>query len=97
MEFLGDSSCIQSAGFQQGYLTIEFQDGSIYTYENVDVSTWRGLKMSTSKGYYFNKVIRNNHSFFEGQAPDVGPLKYIDQKYIDNIMDATGFESLDSE
>jgi hypothetical protein len=87
MQFLGDSSCVKAAGFAGGYLTIEFQDGTIYTYEGVDQSTWRGLKMSSSKGYYFNKAIRNSYSFMEGEAPDSGPLKYIDEKYFDDTFD----------
>lgn len=85
MEFLGDSSCVKAAGFAHGYLTIEFQDGSIYTYEGVNASTWRAMKTSVSKGWFFNKNIRNNYSFSEGSAPDSGPLKYIDQEHFDNI------------
>ena len=87
LEFLGDSSCIKAAGFSHGYLTIQFQDDSMYTYEGVDASTWRGLKISTSKGWYYNKNIRNSYSFFEGTHEDEGPLKYIDSKYFDDLSD----------
>ena len=72
LEFLGDSDCISSAGFEKGYLCIEFTDGSIYTYEGVEPSTYASLKRSVSKGYYFNKAIRNNYSFSEGYPPDLG-------------------------
>jgi hypothetical protein len=84
MEYLGDSSCVKAAGYKAGYLCIQFQDDSIYTYEGVDASTWRSLKMSSSKGYAFNKMIRNNYSFSEGPPPEDGVLKYIDSKYFED-------------
>lgn len=90
MEFLGDSTCVKAAGFSHGYLTIEFQDGSIYTYEGVDASTWRSMKRSVSKGWFFNKNIRNNYSFMEGTAPEEGDLKWIDQGHLDAIDEAMG-------
>lgn len=83
LEWLGDSSCIQAAGFKAGFLTIQFQDGSIYTYQGVSPQTYVALKRSTSRGYYYNTAIRNNYSFFEGMAPDTGELKYIDQSYFE--------------
>jgi|SRR5215471_18069400 len=70
MEFLGDSTCIESAGYKSGYLTIQFQDGSIYTYEDVPPSAYSALKISVSKGWHFNKYIRDNYSFIHGMAPD---------------------------
>lgn len=85
LEFLGDSTCVSAAGYKGGYLTVQFQDGSMYTYENVDPSSWVAFKKSVSKGWHFNKYIRNNYIFFEGEAPDTGPLKYIDQKYFENL------------
>lgn len=83
LEFLGDSTCVAAAGFKSGYLTVEFQDGSMYTYTDVEPQSWVAFKKSTSKGWHFNKYIRNRYSFFEGMAPDTGPLKYIDQKYFE--------------
>lgn len=83
MEFLGDSSCVRAAGYEKGYLTVEFEDGSIYTYESVGPSAWSAFKRSSSKGWYFNKQIRNNYSYFEGIAPDSGELSYIDQRYFE--------------
>jgi len=83
MEFLGDSSCVQAAGYEKGYLTVQFEDGSIYTYESVGPSAWSAFKRSTSKGYYFNKNIRNRYSFFEGTAPDSSELSYIDAKFFE--------------
>lgn len=71
LEYLGDSSCIDAAGYESGMLTIHFTDGSVYTYHGVDPYTWRALKTSVSKGFFFNKNIRNNYSFTNGPAPDV--------------------------
>jgi hypothetical protein len=83
MEFLGDSSCVKAAGYEKGFLTVEFEDGSIYTYESVGPQTWSAFKRSTSKGFFFNRSIRKVYSYFEGQAPDSGELSYIDQKYFE--------------
>lgn len=71
MEFLGDSSCVAYAGYEAGYLTVEFQDGLVYTYHNVNPQVYGAFKRSTSKGYFFNKKIRNVYSFFEGEAPEL--------------------------
>jgi hypothetical protein len=71
MEFLGDSSCISSAGYEAGYLTVEFETGEVYTYSEVPPQVYGAFKRSTSKGYYFNRAIRNNYSFTEGPAPDL--------------------------
>jgi len=86
LEFLGDSSCVRSAGYQNGFLTIEFQDGSIYTYEDVEPSTYGAFKRSVSKGWYFNKRIRNNYSFYEGYAPD-NMITDTATKILDQIME----------
>lgn len=71
MEFLGDSSCISSAGYESGYLTIEFTDNSVYTYHEVPPQVYGALKRSPSKGWYFNKNIRNTYGWFEGPAPEL--------------------------
>lgn len=87
MEYLGDSTCIRSAGYQGGYITIEFQDGSVYTYTGVTPQKYVALKRAVSKGEHFNYNIRNiGLSFFKGTAPDTGPLKYIDADYIDSFI-----------
>ena len=87
LEYLGDSSCIQAAGFEAGYLTIQFTDGSEYTYQNVDPYVWRSFKLSVSKGFYFNKYIRNNYTFTEGPAPDLSQNTKLYDKIIDSIME----------
>jgi hypothetical protein len=68
LEYLGDSSCVQSAGFDSGELTVQFKDGKIYTYVGVSPLVWFNFLRSTSKGYFFNRNIRNNYSFYEGTS-----------------------------
>lgn len=87
MEFLGDSTCVRAAGYEAGYITIEFQDGTIYTYSGgITPQKWGAFKRATSKGEFFNYNLRNiGLTYFKGTAPDTGPLKYIDEAYFDNL------------
>lgn len=71
LEYLGDSTCVQAAGFDKGELTVQFQDGSIYTYTGVSPLIWYNFKRVTSKGWFFNKNIRNNYSFYEGGSDTI--------------------------
>ena len=87
LEFLGDSTCVAAAGYQSGYLTIEFQDGTMYTYTEVSPQAYVAFKRSVSKGYYFNINIRNRYPYFEGMPPDTGPLKYIDEQYFESFIE----------
>lgn len=71
LQYLGDSTCVQAAGFEAGELTVQFQDNSIYTYHDVHPFYWYNFLRSTSKGFYFNRNIRNNFSFTEGMADNI--------------------------
>lgn len=84
MEFLGDSTCVAAAGWKAGELCIQFQDGSIYTYQEVSQQVWVAMKRSTSKGWYFNVNIRNNYSWYPGEPMET---HNIDQKYFEDILD----------
>lgn len=94
MEYLGDSTCVESAGFEAGYLTIEFTDGTVYTYDGVDPYVWRSFKQSISKGWFFNKNIRNSYNYSEGTAPDLPVSKKLYDLAIDTI-ETTGPEILE--
>lgn len=59
MQFLGDSFCIHAAKYYKGDLTIQFTDGTTYVYYNVHVFVWFNLQRCVSKGWYFNRYIRN--------------------------------------
>ena len=66
-EFLGDSECINNVEYNyaegDGLLTIEFQDGTTYRYRGVSPLLYANLQRVNSKGWFFNKRIRNNYSF----------------------------------
>lgn len=65
LEFLGDSDCIASAGYdiEEQTLTIEFTDNSSYEFYGVHPFVWFNLQRVTSKGWFFNKNIRNRYSY----------------------------------
>ena len=44
-------------------LTVTFQDGAEYTYENVPPETYRGLTLAGSAGQFFHRHIRDRFSF----------------------------------
>jgi lysyl-tRNA synthetase class 2 len=44
-------------------LSIVFQSGLRYTYENVPAETYTAMKSSVSKGEFFNAHIRDHFSF----------------------------------
>ena len=67
-EFIGDSTCIYTVKFdrtmQSGDLTVEFvKYNAVYTYHDVSNLMYFNLLRVTSKGWYFNRYIRNNYSF----------------------------------
>lgn len=63
-----DSSCIKEADWTYTYsgsgdLDVEFTDGTHYIYHGVSPLVWANLLRVTSKGWFFNKSIRNRYSF----------------------------------
>ncbi|HWD50213.1 MAG TPA: KTSC domain-containing protein [Rhizomicrobium sp.] len=44
-------------------LVIVFQTGRTYRYESVPADIYRGLRMSSSKGEFFNRCIRDRFAF----------------------------------
>jgi lysyl-tRNA synthetase class 2 len=50
-------------------LSIVFQSGRHYTYENVPPETYTAMKSSFSKGEFFNAHIRDNFSFVRESTP----------------------------
>lgn len=63
-----DSSCIQEADWTYTYsgmgdLDVEFTDGTRYTYHGVSPLVWANMLRVSSKGWFFNKRIRNQYPF----------------------------------
>jgi hypothetical protein len=64
-EFIGDSDCISSVGYdiELKDLEIELTDGSVYTYHGVSHLVYANLLRVTSKGWFYNKYIRTVYNF----------------------------------
>jgi hypothetical protein len=48
---------------EEKHLFITFKNGSVYRYEDVNESTFLGLKFAESVGKYFAEHIRDNYEF----------------------------------
>jgi hypothetical protein len=59
-----DSSDLGAADFDDwsGTLTIEFNSGGVYEYDNVPRSEYVGLLRADSHGKYFHAQIKNRYS-----------------------------------
>jgi hypothetical protein len=59
------SSNIMSAGYDSASETmeIEFNDGAVYQYYNVNEHLYEQFKLAPSKGQFFNTYIRNSVPF----------------------------------
>lgn len=60
-----ESSLIHSVGYDPRTATLElqFQDGNIYRYYDVEPETYRDLLEAPSKGHYFNEYVRDAYLF----------------------------------
>lgn len=57
------SSTLKSAGYADGLLELEFQDGSVYRYLDVPAEIAQAFMASDSKGRHFVKFIRGRYEF----------------------------------
>jgi hypothetical protein len=59
------SSNISSIGYDEGSQTleVEFMNGSIYQYYNVEPGAFEQLRNAPSKGSYLNTYIKNAYPF----------------------------------
>ena len=53
-----NSSNIQAIGFEDNTLIVQFNDGSVYHYYNVDKSLFDRILEASSKGKYLNENIK---------------------------------------
>ena len=60
-----NSSNIDQIGYDASkkVLRVVFKSGKVYDYSNVDEQTYNSLQLSSSKGQYFNNIIRSNFEF----------------------------------
>ena len=67
-EFIGNSACVRAIKFDRhtgiGDLSVQFEKGgSIYTYHDVQNLMYFNFLTVKSKGWYFNRYIRNNYEY----------------------------------
>lgn len=55
------SNAISSVDYENGYLTVNFRDGTSYIYKNVPQSVYDELLSANSVGGYFNAHIRDQY------------------------------------
>jgi len=62
-----ESSCIKSIGYDdsKSVLEIEFVSRKVYQYSNVPNTVYSGILMASSKGTYFNIMIKDVYRFSE--------------------------------
>jgi hypothetical protein len=60
------SSNLAAMGYDEntGELQIQFQNGRIYSYQNVSPDIYMGLVNAPSKGTYFGLMIRNQPNIY---------------------------------
>ncbi len=60
-----ESSMANAVGYDsdEEVLQVEFNNGAIYQYEDIDDETWDGLYKTDSIGKFFNKEIRGKYSY----------------------------------
>ncbi len=56
-----ESSNLESVGYENSTLEVEFKSGSIYQYFDVPSVAYNGLRSAVSKGEYFNAKIRGKY------------------------------------
>ncbi len=61
-----DSSAIEAIGFEDGDLHVNLHDGTSYTYQGVSPLVYANFLRVLSKGWFFNKYIRNSYPFTRG-------------------------------
>jgi hypothetical protein len=64
------SSVIQSFVYdkEERRLVVRFVSGKIYTYDHVPADVVDGFRAATSKGTYFNDVVRNRFPFARSRS-----------------------------
>jgi len=64
-QYIGDSECINAVKYdiKTNTLSIRFQDNSVYEYSDFPHLQFYNFIRSTSRGYFFNRAIRNNYEY----------------------------------
>ncbi len=57
------STCVSSANWEDGELTINFTDETSYLYFDVPSIVWANVNRNISIGSYFNRFIRGKYAY----------------------------------
>jgi hypothetical protein len=58
-----ESSNVASIGFEDTTMEVEFTNGGVYQYFNVDEAVFQGMLVSNSKGKFLNNHIKDKYLF----------------------------------
>ncbi|WP_396336445.1 KTSC domain-containing protein [Fischerella sp. JS2] len=60
-----NSSMVNAIGYDgdKNILQIEFHNGAVYQYSDIDQDTWQDLHQANSIGKYFNKNVRGEYQY----------------------------------
>jgi hypothetical protein len=64
-----ESSNIESWGWADNVLEVEFKNGSVYTYSGVSEYVWKQGQQAESKGSWFAENIRGQYFYFQSRPP----------------------------
>lgn len=83
-----NSSMAKSIGYDEDrqILQIEFQSGSVYQYDEVELETWQSLTEASSTGVFFNAQIKGYY-----------PSRYVGDTTLDNPVEFDEAISCDEE
>lgn len=61
--FIVDSTSIHSIGYGSGVLEVEFRDGGLYEYQDVQPEVFHELTVAKSVGAYFIQNIKTKYPY----------------------------------
>lgn len=57
------SSNLSAVGYESRMLYVRFNDGSLYSYDNVPIEVYQGLMNASSKGHYLAAYIKGHYAY----------------------------------
>lgn len=57
------SSNLSAVGYESLTLYVRFNDGSLYSYDNIPVEVYQGLMNASSKGHYLFTAIKGHYPY----------------------------------
>lgn len=57
------SSNLSAVGYESRTLYVRFNDGSLYSYDNIPVEVYQGLMNASSKGQYLATFVKGRYPY----------------------------------